>query len=48
MQDVFLQFVDVYEKELDLSMDVQGWFDQLKSLGKQFGFASNNQEFKEG
>ncbi len=45
---VFTQFVQEYEKVLDLSMDVQAWFDQLKSVGKQFGFASNNQEFKDG
>lgn len=32
LQDVFVQFVDAYEKQLDLSMDVQAWFDQLKSL----------------
>lgn len=48
LKDVFVQFVDAYERQLDLSMDVQAWFDQLKSLWKQFGFASNNQEFKEG
>lgn len=46
--DVLIDFVQEYEKQLDLSMDVQSWFDQLKTLGKQFGFASNNQEFKEG
>ena len=48
IRNVFAQFVDVYEKELDLSMDVQSWFDQLKNIGKELGFASNNQEFKEG
>jgi len=48
LQDAFVQFVDVYEKQLDFSMDVQSWFDQLKNIGKELGFASNNQEFKEG
>jgi len=46
--DVLIDFVQEYEKQLDLTMDVQAWFDQLKFVGKQFGFASNNQEFKEG
>jgi glutamyl-tRNA synthetase len=49
LQDsIVAAFVQEYERVLDLSMDVQAWFDQLKSVGKQFGFASNNQEFKEG
>lgn len=48
LKDIFVQFVAKYEQELDLSVDVQTWFEQLKSLGKEFGFASNNQEFKEG
>lgn len=47
-QEVLSAFIQTYEKELDLTLDVQTWFDQLKSIGKQFGFASNNQEFKEG
>lgn len=45
---ILIDFVQEYEKQLDLSMDVQTWFDQLKMIGKQFWFASNNQEFKEG
>ena len=48
IHDVFMKFIIKYEEVLDLSVDVQVWFDQLKMLGKEFGFASNNQEFKEG
>lgn len=46
-REVLSAFIQTYEKELDLSVDVQTWFEQLKTIGKQFGFASNNQEFKE-
>jgi glutamyl-tRNA synthetase len=49
LQDsIVAAFVQEYERQLDLTMDVQAWFDQLKLIGKQFGFASNNQEFKDG
>ncbi len=41
-------FITEYEQELDLSMTTQEWFDQLKTIGKNYGFAGNNKEFKEG
>lgn len=42
------KIVDKYVSVLDLNMDTQSWFEQLKSFGKEFGFAASNQEFKEG
>lgn len=47
-KELLQKIVDKYVSVLDLSMDTQAWFDQLKAVGKEFGFASNNQEFKEG
>jgi len=41
------KFADLYTLELDLSMDKQQWFDQLKTLGQALWFAANNKEFKE-
>lgn len=41
-------FVARYCEVLDLSVDVQSWFEQLKTVWKEFWFASSNQEFKEG
>jgi hypothetical protein len=32
---------------LDLDFTVEEWFAQLKEIGKKYGFASNNAEFKE-
>jgi glutamyl-tRNA synthetase len=29
-------------------MNVEDWFAQLKEIGKKYGFASNNAEFKAG
>lgn len=46
--DLLQNFVATYITQLDLTVDTQTWFDQLKSIGKEFGFAANNQEFKEG
>lgn len=46
-KELLQKIVARYTSVLDLSMDTQVWFEQLKSLGKEFGFASNNQEFKE-
>lgn len=41
------KFVPKYLDILDLSMSVEDWFTQLKFIGKEFWFASNNKEFKE-
>lgn len=46
-QELLQKIVTKYVSVLDLSMDTQAWFEQLKSVGKEFGFASSNQEFKE-
>jgi hypothetical protein len=32
---------------LDFNMTTEEWFDQLKQIGKKYGFAVNNAEFKE-
>jgi len=32
---------------LDFDMTVEEWFSQLKEIGKKYGFAANNKEFKE-
>ena len=40
-------FVDEYIRALDFSMTVEEWFEQLKQIGKKYGFAANNAEFKE-
>jgi len=45
--DVLKNFVKEYLEVLDLEMDTQSWFNQLKAIGKKYGFASNNQEFKD-
>lgn len=46
--DLVRRFVEEYVQILDLSMSVEQWFEQLKTIGKKYGFASNNAEFKEG
>ena len=38
---------DEYINVLDFGMTVEEWFDQLKQIGKKYGFAANNEEFKE-
>lgn len=47
-KELLQKIVEKYISILDLSMDTQSWFEQLKSFGKEFGFAASNQEFKEG
>jgi hypothetical protein len=32
---------------LDFNMSTEEWFEQLKQIGKKYGFAANNAEFKE-
>lgn len=40
-------FIDEYSKALNLKMSVEDRFAQLKEIGKRYGFAGNNAEFKE-
>lgn len=42
------KFVDEYIQILDVKMSVEDRFAQLKEIGKKYGFAGNNAEFKEG
>lgn len=44
--EVVKKFVDEYIQVLDLSMSVEERFSQLKEVGKKYGFAWNNAEFK--
>lgn len=46
--DVIKNFVDAYIAQMDLSLDKNAWFEQLKEIGKSIGFATTNAEFKEG
>lgn len=46
-KEILENFVDEYCSCIDLSWDVQSWFGQLKEIGKKYGFAGNNAEFKE-
>jgi glutamyl-tRNA synthetase len=48
VSDVMKNFVAEYITVLDLTMNVEDWFAQLKEIGKKYGFASNNAEFKAG
>lgn len=45
--EVMKKFVAEYIQVLDLKMSVEDRFAQLKEIGKKYGFASNNAEFKE-
>jgi len=45
--EVLKNFVSEYITVLDLAMSVEDWFAQLKEIGKKYGFAGNNAEFKE-
>ena len=40
-------FAEDYAQNYNLSGDVLTWFDQLKEIGKKYGFAANNAEFKQ-
>ncbi|MCF7835391.1 glutamate--tRNA ligase [Candidatus Gracilibacteria bacterium] len=42
------KFISEYASVLDLDMSIEDWFVQLKQIGKKYGFAGNNAEFKEG
>lgn len=46
--ELMKKFVAEYTSVLDLGMPVEDWFAQLKEVGKKYGFAGNNAEFKEG
>ena len=41
------KFIPEYMEKLDLTMSVEEWFAQLKEIGKTYGFAPSNAEFKE-
>lgn len=45
--DNLSKFMYEYLWVLDLDFTVEEWFAQLKEIGKKYGFASNNAEFKE-
>lgn len=45
--DSMKPFIDEYSQQLNLTMSLEDWFNQLKEIGKLHGFASNNAEFKE-
>ncbi len=42
------KFLSSYKDQLDLELPKEAWFDQLKQIGKENGFAASNAEFKEG
>lgn len=46
--DVIKNFVEAYTAKMDLTLDKNAWFEQLKEIGKSIGFATTNAEFKEG
>ena len=41
-------FVQEYSENYSLDGDVLARFEQLKTIGKKYGFAANNAEFKQG
>jgi glutamyl-tRNA synthetase len=44
-----VEFVREYSEAVDLETeDTAVWFEQLKQIGKKYGYAGNNAEFKEG
>ena len=45
--EVMRQFIELYSSSLNLELDKNAWFEQLKELGKSIGFATSNAEFKE-
>lgn len=46
--DILMKFIPTYLEQLDFDMTTEDWFAQLKNIAKDFGFAGNNKEFKEG
>ena len=46
-QERMSAFIDTYKQLLDLQQSKEAWFEQLKSIGKEYGFASSGAEFKE-
>lgn len=45
--EVLGKFIGEYVDILDLNMNSEEWFEQLKQIGKRHGFATGNAEFKE-
>lgn len=46
--ELVASFVSEYETLLDLTLTKEAWFEQLKTIGLRYGFASNNAQFKQG
>ncbi len=46
-EKIMKPFVDEYVQVMNLNVSVEERFAQLKEIGKKYGFASNNAEFKE-
>ena len=45
--ELMKKFVTEYMEQLDFTMTTESRFNQLKEIGKKYGFAANNAEFKE-
>ncbi|MDR2541622.1 MAG: hypothetical protein LBD11_07925 [Candidatus Peribacteria bacterium] len=45
LQDFVREYAEIVDLETD---DVLVWFEQLKQIGKKYGYATSNAEFKEG
>lgn len=46
--DLMKKFVDEYIQSFDLTVSIEERFNHVKEVGKKYGFAGNNAEFKEG
>lgn len=47
-REVMNPFIQEYLEELDLEQSKEDWFNQLKEIGKKYGFAPSNADFKQG
>jgi hypothetical protein len=45
-KDNMKKFLNEYEDVLDLDMSKEEWFAQFKDIGKKYGFAPSNGDFK--
>lgn len=41
------EFVSAYSPRLDLSLDAQAWFEQMKEIATELGYCANMKEYKE-
>lgn len=46
--DHMRDFLHAYVEKLDLDLSKEAWFEQLKQIGKEHGYATSNAEYKEG